>query len=137
MEEGKLLGHIISKDDIHIDPAKVQAIQQSHFLSNKKEIHSFNGKIKFLRRFIHKLAEHLKEMIDMLKEDNKVKWSLDAKKSFHVVKFSLSTAPSLISLDYTLDFIIFSFAFENTLAVVIIQKKYQKNEKPICSLVEQ
>ena len=28
MEEGKLLGHIISKDGIRIDPERVQAIQQ-------------------------------------------------------------------------------------------------------------
>ena len=28
MEEGKLLGHIISKDGIRIDPARVQEIQQ-------------------------------------------------------------------------------------------------------------
>jgi len=27
MEEGKLLGHIISKDDIQIDPSQVKAIQ--------------------------------------------------------------------------------------------------------------
>ena len=27
MDEGKLLGHIISKDGIHIDPARVEAIQ--------------------------------------------------------------------------------------------------------------
>ena len=38
MEEGKLLGHIISKDGIHIDPAHVQAIQQIDLPRNKKEI---------------------------------------------------------------------------------------------------
>jgi len=38
MEEGKILGHIISKDGIHIDPTRVQAIQQLDFPMNKKEI---------------------------------------------------------------------------------------------------
>jgi hypothetical protein len=28
MEEGKLLGHIISKDGIRIDPSRVEAIEQ-------------------------------------------------------------------------------------------------------------
>eukprot|EP00253_Pinus_taeda_P017602 PITA_17602 len=42
IEEGKLLGHIISKDGIHIDPAHVQAIQQIDLPRNKKEIQSFN-----------------------------------------------------------------------------------------------
>eukprot|EP00253_Pinus_taeda_P003249 PITA_03249 len=42
MEEGKLLRHIISKNGIHIDPARVQAIQQIELPQNKKEIQSFN-----------------------------------------------------------------------------------------------
>lgn len=73
MEEGKLLGHIISKDGIHIDLACVQAIQQIDLPRNKKEIQSFNGKMNFLRRFMPNLAEHLKEMTSMLKKDSQVK----------------------------------------------------------------
>jgi len=38
MTEGKLLGHIISKDGIRIDPARVEAIQQLEQPWNKKEI---------------------------------------------------------------------------------------------------
>lgn len=63
MKEGKLLGHIIFKDRIRINPARVQAIHQLDFLRNKKEIQSFNWKINFLRRFIPNLIEHLKEMM--------------------------------------------------------------------------
>lgn len=84
-----------------------------------------------MRRFIPNLVEHLKEMTDMLKKDNEVKWSLDAKKSFLAVKFALSTTPILISPDYTSDFIIFYFASEHTLSTVLMQKKDKKNEQPI------
>lgn len=62
MEEGKLLGHIISKDGICIDPARVHMIQQLDYPRNKKEIQSFNGKINFLRRFIPNLVENLNKM---------------------------------------------------------------------------
>ena len=31
MDEGKILGHIISKDSIHIDPSRVEAIQKIDF----------------------------------------------------------------------------------------------------------
>jgi len=48
MDEGKLLGHIISKEGIHIDPSRVEAIQQTYFHQNKKEIQAFNGKMNFL-----------------------------------------------------------------------------------------
>ena len=38
MDEGKLLGHIISKDGICIDPSRVEEIQHIDFLHNQKEI---------------------------------------------------------------------------------------------------
>ena len=110
MDEGKLLGHIISKDGIHINPSRVEAIQHMDFPQNKKEIQAFNGKMIFLRRFIPNLAEHLCEITNMLKKDNTMKWTKDAMKSFNLVKFSLTTAPVLIHHYYTHDFIIFSFA---------------------------
>ena len=52
MKEGKLLGHVISKEGIRIDPSRVVAIQKIDILRNKKEIQSFLGKVNFLRRFI-------------------------------------------------------------------------------------
>ena len=101
MEEGKLLGHIISKDGIHIDPAHVQAIQQINLHQNKKEIQSFNGKMNFLCRFVPNLVEHLREITNMLKKDSQVKWMEEAVKSFNLVKLAFSSAPVLVSLDYT------------------------------------
>ena len=120
MEEGKLLGHIISKYGIRIDPSRIEAIRQLEFLREKKEIQSFNVKINFFRRFIPNLVEHLRDMIDTLKKDSKVRWSEHAKKSFNSVKFSLTCARTLISPDFTLDFIIFSFAFEHSLDVFLM-----------------
>jgi len=130
MEEGKLLGHIISKDGIRIDPASVQAIQQIDLPRNKKEIQSFNGKINFLHRFVPNLAEHLKEISNMLKKDNQVKWTKEVVKSFNLVKLALSSALVLVSTDYTQDFILFSFTSEHTMAGVLLQKR-DDHERPI------
>eukprot|EP00253_Pinus_taeda_P016277 PITA_16277 len=123
MDEGKILGHIISKDGIRVDPTRVEAIQQIEQPRNKKEIQSFNGKLNFLRRFIPNLAEHLREITSMLKKDSQVKWTEEAVKSFNLVKLALSSALILISPDYTQDFILFSFASEHTLAAVLMQKR--------------
>ena len=101
MEEGKLLVNIISKDGIRIDPACVQAVQQIDLPRNKKEIQSFNGKMNFLCRFVPNLVEHLREMTNMLKKDSQVKWKEEAVKSFNLVKLALSSAPVLVSLEYT------------------------------------
>jgi hypothetical protein len=48
LEEGKLLGHIISKDGIKIDPSRIEAIQKLENPRNLKELQSFIGRINFL-----------------------------------------------------------------------------------------
>jgi hypothetical protein len=60
MEEGNILGHIVSLEGIKIDPERVKAIQQIDIPRNKKSIQCFIGKIIFLRRFIPNFAEIIK-----------------------------------------------------------------------------
>ena len=71
IKEGKLLGHIISKYGVVIDPKRVSAIQSLSLPRHKKEIQSFLGKINFLRRFIPNYAEIVKDITDMLKRTMK------------------------------------------------------------------
>ena len=131
LEEGKLLGHIISKDGIRIDPDKIQAILQVPYPRNIKELQAFLGKINFLRRFIPNLAEQIRLLNNMLKKDSKVKWTLEAKQAFEGIKMALTQAPVLTSPQFDRDFIIFSFASEHTITAVLLQKDDKGNEKPI------
>ena len=131
LEEGKLLGHIISKDGIRIDPERIQAILQIPYPRNIKELQAFLGKINFLRRFIPNLDELIRMINNMLKKDAKVKWYLEAKQAFEGIKAALTQAPVLTSPQFDRDFIIFSFASDNTIVVVLLQKDDQGAEKPI------
>ena len=82
LDEGKLLGHIISKYGIRIDPRRIQAILQIQYSRNIKELQTFLGKINFLRRFIPNLAELIRMLNNMLNKDSKVKWTLEAMQAF-------------------------------------------------------
>jgi hypothetical protein len=79
LEEGKLLGHIISKDGIKIDPNRIEAIQKLEHLRNIKELQYFIGKINFLRRFTPNLAELLRNITNMIKKDTKIIWNTKSK----------------------------------------------------------
>ena len=46
--EGKLLGHIVSKKGISIDPKRIKAIEQIPLPHNKKGMQSFMGTINFV-----------------------------------------------------------------------------------------
>ena len=67
----------------------------------------------------------------MLKKDQEVKWTAEVKKSFEKIKMALTKAPVLVSPDFTKEFLTFSFASEDTLAVVLSQKNKDGLEQPI------
>jgi hypothetical protein len=79
MEEGNLVGHIVSPKGIKIYPERVKVIQQIDILRNKNSIQSFIGKINFLRRLILNFADIIKYITDMLKKDAEINWILEAK----------------------------------------------------------
>jgi hypothetical protein len=76
-------------------------------------------------------VEILKLITNMLKKDVVIKWSLEDKSSFQTTKQALVEAPVLASPDYTKYFFIFSFALEETIVVVLLQKNEEGYDQPI------
>ena len=61
----------------------------------------------------------------MLKKDNEIKWTVEARKYFKCIKKSITEAPILVSPNFSKDFIVFSCAYEHTIAGVLLQKNQQ------------
>jgi hypothetical protein len=131
MQEGKLLGHIVSVEEVIIDSSRVKAIQTLSLPRSKKEVQSFSGKINFLRRFVSNFVELVKYITTMLRKGNEVKWTAKYRNSFDQIKKALTETPVLISPDYSKDFLIFSFASFDTVATILLQKNAEGPEQPI------
>jgi hypothetical protein len=114
------VGHIVSADGVKIDPSRVECIHKLTLPRSKKEIQSFLGKFIFLRRFIYNFVELVKFIIAMLRKDSEVKWTIDAKIYFELIKKYFVDAPVLISPNFSKDFLIFSFSSVDTLVVVFL-----------------
>ena len=67
----------------------------------------------------------------MLKKDQEVKWTTEARNSFEKIKLALTEASVLVSLDFSKEFRTFSFVSEDTLAVVLLQKNNEGLEQSI------
>lgn len=80
--QGKLLGHIVSKDGVSIDPKRVEAIQKLALPKNKKEVQSFIGTVNFLRIFISIFSHILREITNMLRKESKIFWTSEEKSYF-------------------------------------------------------
>jgi hypothetical protein len=80
---------------------------------------------------VSNFAELVKYITTMMRKDSEIKWNVEAHDSFDKIKKSLTEALVLISLDYSKDFLIFSFASFDSIAAVLLQKNVEGLEKPI------
>ena len=87
-----------------------------------KALQSFNGHIKFIRVFIPNLAELMKPTQKLLKKDAKFEWNNEGLEAFICIKDAITRSPVLVIPDYYNGILIFSFAYESTVAEVLLQK---------------
>ncbi|KAH9299884.1 hypothetical protein KI387_044107 [Taxus chinensis] len=88
--EGKLLGHIVSKEGLAIDPERVEAIRALPLPSHKKALQSFLGRINFVQKFVLDFAALVKPITKMLKKSMAFKWTAEGKESFEAIKEAIS-----------------------------------------------
>lgn len=95
VEEGKLLGHFVSKEGVRIDPERVMEIDKLSPPKNVKRIQSFFGQVKFFRRFVTNFAEICIPISRMLKKGAKFEWCEEANESFRKIMGAIKDAPVL------------------------------------------
>jgi len=73
----------------------------------------------------------MKPIFKLLKKNAKFEWKDDGRRSFKEIKDGITRSPVLVSLDYNKEFQIFSFASEDTIAGVLVQKNDEGQKQPI------
>ena len=131
VEEGKMLGHIISQAGIHIDPERIKSIAQLPLPHNKKDMQSFFGKINFMRKFTSGFSETIKPLQSMICKDVELKWIDERKESFEKIKPTISQAHVLHSLDFSKYFFFYTFASDQSLATILTQNDDENIEAPV------
>jgi hypothetical protein len=119
---GCLLGFIVSKIGIMVNPLKVEAIVQFPPPRTILQLQSLQGKANFLRCFIANYAEITKGFLRLLKKDVPFFWDEAAQCSFDALKHALTTAPLLQPPNYNKDFLLYLAAVESTIGMVLVQE---------------
>ena len=89
------------------------------------------GKINFVRRFIPNVSEWVKHITSMLRKEDEIKWTEQARNLFESIKKDIMEGPTLISPYYTNGFYIFSIASYDTVVAVMLQKDDEGFDNPI------
>jgi hypothetical protein len=67
----------------------------------------------------------------MIHKDVDFKWDVERNKGFSAIKISISQAPVLRSPNFNKYFFLYSFSFDQSLAVVLTKKDDDNNEAPM------
>ncbi len=117
------LGHVITGTEVHIDPSKIQSIQDWPLPKTVKQVRGFLGLTGYYRRFIKGYASLAKPLTDLLKKDNFL-WSTVAENAFDRLKHTLITSPILILPDFNLPFTIQTDASGDAIGAVLMQQNH-------------
>jgi len=91
----RLLGFIVSKKGIQVDPMKVRAIAELPPPRTLQRLQSLQGKINFLRGFVPDYTTQAQGFLHLLRQDLPFKWDDFTQQSFDALKSVLSTAPMI------------------------------------------
>ena len=130
-DTGRLLGFVVSKDGIWIDPLKIATILALPAPTNLLELQSLQGKEKFICRFMCNFAEKTHGYMRLLNKNTPFFWDDQAQCAFDNLKHSLTHSPMIHPPDYSKDFLSYIVASTTTIAMVLVQDNLHGKEHVI------
>ena len=126
VNQGIVLGHIISNRGIEVDKAKIKLIAKLPSPTNVKSVRLFLGHAGFYRRFIKDFSKIAKPLYKLLEKDAKFAWDEDCQGSFENLKTYLTTALIVRAPNWQLPFEVMCDASDLAIGAVLGQRKEGK-----------
>jgi hypothetical protein len=123
VEQGIVLGHVVSARGITVDRAKIEVIQSLPYPTNVREVRSFLGHAGFYRRFIKDFSKIASPLCELLKKEVNFEFDNPCKKAYDELKIRLTTAPILQAPEWTSPFELMCDASDYAVGAVLGQKE--------------
>ena len=82
LDKVHFLGHVISAEDISVDPAKVEAVTNWKALRSVTEVRSFLGLAGYYRRFVEGFSKLAAPLTVLTRKGKKYEWTPKCEESF-------------------------------------------------------
>ncbi len=89
------LGHVVSRDGIHTDPKKIEAIRDWPIPVTRTQVRSFLGTTGYYRRFVRDYAKVAKPLTRLTEKSVNFEWTGECQEAFDKLKTALISAPIL------------------------------------------
>ncbi|GBG80375.1 hypothetical protein CBR_g30743 [Chara braunii] len=113
------LGHVISRDGMAPEAAKIAAIQEWPQPQTVRDVRSFMGLASYYRKFVRNFSTVVAPLTNLTKKDTPFLWSLHCQLAFTRLKKALTRAPVLKLPDPTLPFILTTDASQYGIGAVL------------------
>ncbi|KAL5570641.1 hypothetical protein UlMin_027216 [Ulmus minor] len=121
LDKVHFLRHVVSKDGVSVDPAKIEAVSKWPAPTNVTEIRSFLGLAGYYRRFVEGFSSLAAPLTALTKKGKKYEWTEKCEESFQELKRRLTSAPILMIPNGEEGFVIYSDASKIGLGAVLMQ----------------
>ena len=125
------LGQKLTGSGVCTSATKVEAVRLAPVPANVQQLRSFLGMVNYYGKFIPNLASLLHPLNNLLKQNQKWKWTQECQKSFETAKERLSQAPVLAHYDATLPLRLAGDASAFGLGVVLSHRFPDGSERPV------
>ncbi|KAL2228571.1 UNVERIFIED_CONTAM: Retrovirus-related Pol polyprotein from transposon 17.6 [Sesamum indicum] len=122
VDQGLILGHIVSSKGIEVDPAKINVIKSLPYPASVREIRSFLGHAGFYRRFIKDFSKITQPLCKLLQKDETFVFDEACKLAFDKLKDSLTSAPIIQPPNWKLPFEVMCDASNHAIGAVLGQR---------------
>ena len=106
----KLLGHIISKNKLMMDPEKIEKVKNWPTPKNSKQVSQFLGFTNYYNHYINHYADITAPLSRLLSKDVEFKWCVECIEAFQNLKDIMCSEPILRQPNFQLPFVIFTDA---------------------------
>ncbi|MCO5589453.1 hypothetical protein L7F22_043420 [Adiantum nelumboides] len=121
LEEIHFLGHIVSKDGVKMDPAKVEATKTWPNLKTVHDVRSFLGLRSYYRRFIQNFTKIASPLHALQKKGITFKWPQKEISAFNYLKEKMTLDPMIVLPNLRKSFVVQCDACGNSIGAVLMQ----------------
>ncbi|GJX55859.1 putative reverse transcriptase domain-containing protein, partial [Tanacetum coccineum] len=119
----QFLGYVIDSRGIHVDPAKIESIEDWASPKTPMEIRQFLGLASYYRRFIEGFSKIAKSMTKLTQKGIKFDCGEKEENAFQLIKQKLCSAPILGLPKGSEDFVVYYNASHKGLGDVLMQRE--------------
>ena len=127
----RYLGHIVSAEGVHTNPAKIESVKRIATPQNVAQVRSFLGLAGYYLKFIHNFATLTYPLVELTKKGKLFCWTKVHDTAFSTLKVSLCSTPVLAFPVLDRQFVLQTDASDVGLGAILTQIDGKGNERVV------